>query len=268
MLRAALALLALTAPAAALAQAVQCSLPAQLPRPRMVLPDRGETGRIMPIGGYTLALSWSPQYCSTARGGDSAFQCKGRHGRFGFILHGLWPDGPGAAWPRFCRKADLLPREVIRQNLCMTPSVQLLQHEWAKHGSCMASRPELYFDLARAFYQSMRFPDMTALARRDTLTVGQFTDAFVRANPRLRPEMIRVRTTRGNWLSEVWVCMDKALDYARCPVGKTGAKSGALLRIEPGPAMPRPSASPLVPARKPGLILDLDPHAQVPGKGD
>ncbi|MGC4251130.1 MAG: ribonuclease T [Sphingobium sp.] len=232
MLRGALALLALSSPGVALAQAVQCNPPAQLPRPRMVLPERGEGGRIMPIGGYTLALSWSPQYCSTARGGDSAFQC---NGRFGFILHGLWPDGSGKAWPSFCRKTGLLPREVIRQNLCMTPSVQLLQHEWAKHGTCMANRPELYFDQARTLYQSVRFPDMAALARRGNMTVGQFMDAFARANPRLRSDMIRVRTTRGNWLSEVWLCMDKALEYARCPAGKGGAKSAAALRIASGP---------------------------------
>jgi len=265
MLRVALALLALLVPGMALAQAVQCSPPAQMPRPRPVQPGTGEAGRIMPIGSYTLALSWSPQYCSTARGSDSAFQCKGRNGRFGFVLHGLWPDGVGRTWPQFCRKADLLPREVIRQNLCMTPSAQLLQHEWAKHGTCMASKPELYFDLARAFYQSMRFPDMAALARRDSLTVGQFTDAFVRANRRLRPDMIRVRTTRGNWLSEIWICMDRALEFARCPAGKDGAKGAAYLRIEPGPAMPRPSPArqaPVTPARKPGLILNLDPNTQ------
>ncbi|WP_257538819.1 ribonuclease T2 [Sphingobium sp. CFD-1] len=265
MLRVALALLAFLVPGMALAQAVQCSPPAQMPRPRPVQPGTGEAGRIMPIGSYTLALSWSPQYCSTARGSDSAFQCKGRNGRFGFVLHGLWPDGVGRTWPQFCRKADLLPREVIRQNLCMTPSAQLLQHEWAKHGTCMASKPELYFDLARAFYQSMRFPDMAALARRDNLTVGQFTDAFVRANRRLRPDMIRVRTTRGNWLSEIWICMDRALEFARCPAGKDGAKGAAYLRIEPGPAMPRPSPArqaPVTPARKPGLILNLDPNTQ------
>lgn len=268
--RAALVLLAIGAlglPGAAVAQAIQCSPPRQVPRPRPAQPEPGEKGRIVPISGYTLALSWSPQYCSTARGGGSALQCGGRNGRFGFVLHGLWPEGSGNNWPQYCRQTDLLPREVIRRNLCMTPSVQLLQHEWAKHGTCMASRPELYFDLARAFYQSMRFPDMAALAKRDRLTVAQFTEAFARVNGRLRPEMIRVTTTRGNWLSEVRICMDRAMEFARCPVGQAGAKGGAYLRVEPGPAIPRQRPAPVTPARKPGLILDLDPTAEAPREG-
>ncbi len=262
MLKAALAVLALAAPGAALAQAVQCSPPAQMPRPRPDLPDHDEPRRLMPVGGYTLALSWSPQHCRTARGADDSFQCGGRNGRFGFVLHGLWPDGMGKDWPQYCRSTDLVPRAVIRDNLCTTPSAQLIQHEWAKHGTCMASRPELYFNLSRSLYQSLRFPDMRALSRRRNLTVRQFTAAFSAANPRIKPDMIRVRTTRGNWLDELWLCMDRTIEFARC---KGGVGNGnAALRIEPGPAVPRQKPAPVRPLRKPGLLLDLDPNASLP----
>ena len=132
-----LALVALIAmPGTALAQSAQCSPPAQIARPDLEGPTAKEPKRTLPIGSYTLALSWSPQYCSTAKGGRSAIQCGGRNGRFGFTLHGLWPDGFGKEWPQYCRAANLVPRQVIRQNLCATPSVQLIQHEWAKHGTC------------------------------------------------------------------------------------------------------------------------------------
>lgn len=258
-----LALLFLAAPAPALAQAAYCSIPQQVPRPRLALPPTNEPRRLLSIAGYTLALSWSPQYCATARGGDSAFQCSGRNGKFGFVLHGLWPEGSGRDWPQYCRAADLLPRQVIRQNLCTTPSVQLLQHEWAKHGSCMTTRPELYFNLARAFYESIRYPNMTLLARRETLTVKQFAAEFVRANKGLSPDMIRVKTARGGWLSEVSLCMDRAMDYARCPAGKAGAPNNARLRIQPGPNI-LPPKSRAAPTRRPALKLDLDPNAQIP----
>ena len=258
-----LALLVLAAPAPALAQAAYCSIPQQLPRPRLELPPAGGPRRLLPITGYTLALSWSPQYCATARGPDRAFQCSGRNGKFGFVLHGLWPEGRGRDWPRYCRAADLLPRQVIRQNLCTTPSAQLLQHEWAKHGSCMTTRPELYFNLARAFYDGIRYPNMTLLARRETLTVKQFAAEFARANKGLTPDMLRIRTTRGGALSEVWLCMDRAMDYARCPTGQRGAPAAAKLRIQPGPNI-LPQKSRAVPARRPALKLDLDPNAQIP----
>ncbi|WP_375196991.1 ribonuclease T [Sphingobium sp.] len=254
------AALALAAPVPALAQAVQCSIPSQLPRPRPDLPDAGQPRRLLPIGGYTLAITWSPQYCADAKGGDNAFQCGSRDGRFGFTLHGLWPDGVGRDWPQYCRSTDLLPRAVIRQNLCSTPSVQLLQHEWAKHGTCMTTKPELYFNLSRALYQSLRYPDMTGLARRKTLTVGQFAKAFAAANKGMRADMLRITTTRDHRLSEVWLCMDKVMEFARCPAHQGGARDSAGLRIAPGPYIrnPRPAA----PARRPGLILDLDPDAE------
>jgi ribonuclease T2 len=263
LLRALIALLLLASPGTALAQAAYCKIPAQLPRPRLEQPGPGEPRRFLPIGGYTLALSWSPQYCATARGADSAFQCSGRNGKFGFILHGLWPEGTAKDWPQYCRAADLLPRQVIRQNLCMTPSAQLLQHEWARHGSCMTTRPELYFNLARVFYEGVRYPNMTALARRKQLTAGQFAAEFARANKGLRPDMIRVQITRGNALAEVHLCMDRAMEFARCPTRQRGASPATRLRIQPGPnILPLKHRAPSAP-RQP-LILNLDPDAQVP----
>lgn len=256
--RALIPALLLAAPGSAFAQAAYCDPSVSLPRPRAE--GAGALRRLLPIGGYTLALSWSPQYCTAATGPDSAFQCRSR-AKFGFILHGLWPDGVGRDWPQYCRAADLLPRAVIRQNLCMTPSPQLMQHEWAKHGSCMTTRPDLYFNLARAFYEGLRFPDMTLLSRRKTLTVRQFTQAFAAANKGVTPEMVRVRTTRNGALEELWLCLDRAMEYVRCPRSKSGANPASLLRIEPGPNI-RPSKP--APRRRPPLKLNLDPNAEVP----
>lgn len=255
-------------PGMASAQALMCRPAAGVERPRPDLPDARQPRRILPIGSYTLALTWNPGLCrADAANPENRFRCS-RSARFGFTLHGLWPDGMGREWPQYCRPADLLPRQVLRANLCTTPSVQLLQHEWAKHGTCMTTKPELYFNLSRAFYQSLRYPDMAALARRPTLTVGQFAEAFARANKGLRADMLRVTTVRGNWLSEIWLCMDRALEFTRCPSHQGGASTTSYLRIEPGPVIAnprRPVSTPrrrTSPARKPGLILDLDPKVQ------
>lgn len=277
-------------PGMAMAQAAMCRLPGQIDRPTIERPSKAEPQRITAIGGYTLALTWSPQYCATApRGGRDAFQCGGRNGQFAFTLHGLWPDGIGKAWPQYCRAVDLLPRSVIRDNLCSTPSAQLLQHEWAKHGSCMASQPDLYFNLSRTLFQTLRFPDMAWRARQSALTVGAFAEAFARANKGMKANMIRVTTTRDNWLSEVWLCMDKAMEYARCPTRAGAASPNALLKIAPGPiilnrpmvrpdgmtaarpAPPKPKRDAqaakkapqnALPPRRPALILNLDPKVQ------
>ncbi len=233
MLKGLIAIAAVAMPGAALAQAAQCAIPQQIARPRPDLPDADQPRRVLPIGGYTLALTWSPQYCATAS--NAAFQCGGKNGRFGFTLHGLWPDGVGKAWPQYCRSTGLLPRKLVRDTLCATPSVQLIQHEWAKHGTCMTARPEQYFKLSRTLYAAIRYPDMAALAERPSLTVGDFAKAFAAANRGISADMMRVTVTRSGWLDEVWLCLNKQLDHARCPAHQGGASNGARLRIARAP---------------------------------
>jgi ribonuclease T2 len=231
-LRAIALLAAVTAPGAASAQAYRCAIPAELPAPRVEGPTARDPRRVLPIGSYTLAISWSPQFCRSGGSGRPAsqFQCAGGN-RFGFVLHGLWPDGRGREWPQYCRPAAALPREVIRRNLCTTPSAQLLQHEYAKHGTCMGISPAAYFDRSSRLYARLRYPDMDALSRRRALTTGQFLQAFARANPGLSPDMLRVTADRQGWLDEVWLCLDTRFAYARCPAGQSGRRAGLPLRI-------------------------------------
>jgi ribonuclease T2 len=218
-------------PAAAQAQALQCTVPSRIEPPHPDLPSAGQPRRVVPIGGYTLAITWAPHYCRD--NGDragSAFQCGGGN-RFGFTLHGLWPDGVDKDWPQYCRPTGLLPAPVIRRTLCATPSPQLLQHEWSKHGTCMPGySPTRYFGRSTAMYRRLRYPDMDALSRQ-SLTAGRFVAAMARANPGLGADMMRVTADRQGWLDEVWLCLDRAFDYRRCPVHQGGLAPSAPLRI-------------------------------------
>jgi ribonuclease T2 len=218
-------------PAMAHAQAYQCSTPAAVERVRPDLPSDSQPKRIVPIGSYTLAISWTPQYCRD--NGDRAgaqFQC-GTGNRFGFTLHGLWPDGVGKDWPQYCRAAEFVPPPVIRAHLCTTPSAQLLQHEWAKHGTCMPGyRPATYFNQSARLYGKLRYPDMDALSRAP-LTAGRFAVAMAAANPGLKADMMRVTATKQGWLDEVWICLDRRFRYRRCPVHQGGLSPSAALQI-------------------------------------
>lgn len=221
-------------PGVAQAQALSCSVPANPPRPRHDGPTADQPKRDIPIGSYTLALTWSPEYCRTKSANTrDRFQCDGSN-RFGFTLHGLWPDGHGREWPQYCRPAQLLSQRVIRDNLCATPSAQLIQHEWAKHGTCMTTRPERYFSEARALYARIRYPDMAALVRRSALTAGEFAASFARANPGMRADMMRITATRRGYLDEVWLCLDRNRKPTRCPAHQGGLSAGARLKIERG----------------------------------
>ncbi len=231
--RLALGALLLAMPVVAQAQARSCAMPARIPAPRIET-ARPDQVRRTPITRYLLALSWSPQHCRDAdnrRDGD--LQCGGAHGRFGFVLHGLWPESTGSDWPQYCAPAPRLSTTVIRRNLCMTPSVQLLQHEWARHGICMTRNPDRYFAAARRAYAAVRYPDMAALARQDDLTVGGFTRAFAAANPGMDADMIAVQTRGRRWLDEVRICLDRRLRPQACPPASRGAPAGQPLGIEP-----------------------------------
>jgi ribonuclease T2 len=223
-------LLAAALPGTALAQSTQCSVPSDLPRPRPDLPTPQQPRRDIPIASYTLALTWSPQYCREKGGRDDSFQC-GQGNRFGFTLHGLWPDGSGKTWPQYCKPVALLPQAVVRKHLCSTPSVQLLQHEYAKHGSCMGVTPATYFARSEALYRKLRFPDMDALSRRRGLTAGQLAQAIARVNPGISANMMRVTATRQGWLDEVWLCLDKRLRTRACPAHQGGLAASAPLKI-------------------------------------
>lgn len=233
--RIALAALTLAFPATAGAQAYSCAVPGTLPRPRPDLPSEGQPRRVLPIGGYTLAITWAPNYCRDNGSQASArFQC-GEPNRFGFTLHGLWPDGVGKDWPQYCRSTALLPPRVIRANLCATPSAQLLQHEWAKHGTCMAGyTPARYFARSTALYRRLRYPDMDALSRRP-LTARGMQLAMAAANPGLGAEMMRVTADRRGWLDEIWICLDRQFRPQRCPAHQGGLAATAQLRIWRGP---------------------------------
>ncbi|MFZ2996084.1 ribonuclease T2 family protein [Sphingobium sp.] len=233
MLKLLMALIALAAPATAMAQAGQCRLPQVIARPQVEGPTSDDPKRVLPIGYYTLAVSWTPQYCKTSRGGArDALQCRSDN-QFAFTLHGLWPDGYGKEWPQYCKPAGPLPRKVIRDHLCATPSVQLIQHEWVKHGTCMPTTPTAFFALSRKLYHGLGYPDMTQLAQRSTLSARDFAEAFATENKGMVADGIRLNLTRDGYLSEVWICMDRKYRYISCPPQQGGVMGAARLRIEP-----------------------------------
>lgn len=229
MIRSALLAIALI-PAPVLAQAYQCRVPKQIEQPQPPRPDGPR--RDTPITGYTLAISWSPEFC---RGGRAAqdphnYQCNGSIGRFGFILHGLWPESSPGRYPQWCSLTPRPTEAELKANLCMTPVPWLLEHEWAKHGSCMAKSPAAYFQTAQALWKGINLPDADRLSRQPDLTVGDLRRAFVALNPGVPLAAIGVRTGNG-WLREVQLCYDRRLRPAACTAAKFGPGGNVPLNI-------------------------------------
>lgn len=217
--------IALTPPASA--QSYQCRMP-QITSVPQVRPD-GPVRRL-PVTGYVLALSWSPEFCKPRKDQRShALQCSGRNGRFGFVVHGLWPQS-GNSWPQWCQATSPTARQVSR-SLCRSPSTRLVARQWAKHGSCMTRRPETYFEVTRILYDSLRLPDFDRLSRKEGLTAGDIREWFLLGNRGWRADAIGVKLNERGWLEELRLCYDRRFRPAACNRRTFGARDGAEAKI-------------------------------------
>lgn len=225
-------LLALLVPG--LASMASAQAPVQAMRPHPELPSADQPPRRVATTGYTLSMIWTPEHCYAAakHGGVGDVECTGS-ARTGFTLHGLWPDGDGPnRWPQYCHPVAILTDTQIAAGSKATPSPQLLQHEWAKHGSCMTDDPVQYFAEEDRVYAGIHAPDMASLAHRRGLTAGQFQSAFAAANPGMRADMMRLNVNKNGWLEEVWLCLGLDKRPRSCPAGQGGAKPGDPVKVQ------------------------------------
>ncbi len=173
---------------------------------------------------YSLVLSWSPAHCASSEGRDDDTQCARRDGRrYGFILHGLWPQYE-RGYPEDCptRTRPYVPQPVIDDMLDVMPSKGLIIHEYRKHGTCSGLSPEAYYETARRFYDSLTIPDrFQSPSAAQSVNPGDVVQAFVAANPKLKPDMIAVACRGpGNRLQEVRICFTKAGALRSCGVNE------------------------------------------------
>jgi ribonuclease T2 len=163
---------------------------------------------------YLLSLSWSPAYCLSSPG---AAECNGPR-RFGFIVHGLWPQNE-QGWPEFCAVHRSVPDDVVQGIADLMPARGLVFHEWSAHGTCSGLAPPEYFALVRRAYSSVAIPgELVDPARAIEEPPAAISAAFLHANPRLPPQSVVVACSGQGAprLREVHVCLDRALAPRAC----------------------------------------------------
>jgi ribonuclease T2 len=167
--------------------------------------NKGEPGK---FDFYLMNLSWSPEFCSIQ--GVSP-QCAAKPG---FILHGLWAQNNDGSYPVFCSEehGPAKPSE----NLDLTPDPSLLDHEWAKHGTCSAVGPQRFFAMEREAYHSLKIPaEFVHVDQEISMTPDKILGLFYRANPAYPQGSILLSCGR-NHLTAIEACFSKDLKPIVC----------------------------------------------------
>lgn len=178
---------------------------------------------------YVLSLSWSPGFCAASGSLGEHEQCEAGR-KLGFVVHGLWPQNE-QGYPTLCSPGGRTPsRPALEEANGVFVEERLARNQWRKHGSCSGLAPADYFRAARRARDMVRIPDR--LTQPETLTKAlpmEVEQAFVQANPGLRPDMIAVQCGRRIF-QEVRICLDKDLrGFRSCTeVDRDGCRGGEI----------------------------------------
>jgi ribonuclease T2 len=165
---------------------------------------------------YVLALSWTPSYCEAEgdrRGGDE--QCS-RGRPYSFVVHGFWPEYE-RGFPNSCvMPAPWVASGLIHSMLDLMPARGLIIHQWRTHGTCSGLGPDSYFNAVRRAYARVAIPErFRAVEKHTKVSPAEIEEAFLAANPDLKPDMIAV-TCDSRRLREVRICMNTDLAFRSC----------------------------------------------------
>lgn len=168
---------------------------------------------------YALVMSWSPTHCQESSGFRADdMQCNRRDGRrYAFVLHGLWPQYE-RGYPEACpiRGRNYVPRPIVDNMLDIMPAPGLVIHEYKKHGTCSGLAPAQYFGLARKLYREIRIPERFVNPfEPQHVTGAELEDAFIKANPGLKADMISV-SCGGSKLHEIRICFTRDAKLRAC----------------------------------------------------
>ena len=181
---------------------------------------------------YLLSLSWSPAFCLSDPG---AAECTGTR-RFGFIVHGLWPQYE-EGWPENCNVHEQVPDSVISGISDIMPARGLVYHEWSAHGTCSGLHPADFFALVRRAYGTIAIPaPYSGTAQQVEQAPAAITAAFMHANPQLAAPSIVVICggQAAPRLREVRICLDRSLKPRACSATAVrGACRAATLIVAP-----------------------------------
>ncbi|WP_280154108.1 ribonuclease T2 [Piscinibacter sp. XHJ-5] len=176
---------------------------------------------------YVLTLSWSPVYCE--KHPDDSQQCGSA--RYGFVLHGLWPQYANGGYPSTCAAGARLTEEARNFGRTVFPSEKLVAHEWRKHGTCSGMEAKAYFKAADDARNAIRIPEQLQPGSRTQQTTAQAVSKAIRdSNPSITNRGLAV-VCSGPELAEVRVCLSRDLRPVACGSGVRDSCRKGTIRV-------------------------------------
>jgi ribonuclease T2 len=165
---------------------------------------------------YLLALTWMPSFCLLEGDARDDARCAPGSGH-GWMVHGLWPQNAGGAWPEYCPTGHRNPsrRETAAQ-ADLFGAAGPAWHQWNKHGRCTGLSARDYYALTRAVVGALTLPDTFATTEGGAVLAPEAVEAaFIEANPGLDAGMM-IATCRRDLIVELRLCLTRDLQPRSC----------------------------------------------------
>jgi len=172
---------------------------------------------------YLLNLSWAPAYCAANSGNAASSECNPAH-HFGFVAHGLWPENNNGSYPQNCGAASPVSQSIVQHMLTIMPSSTLIQHEWAKHGTCTGLSAQDYFNEIETAFHNVQVP-AEYRDPRNAVAAGpaQIEQKFAAAN-NAPAGAFRVVCSKTDL--DVEACLTKDLQFRQCGASLRDCSAG------------------------------------------
>jgi len=164
---------------------------------------------------YLLTLSWAPEFCATNPQGKSSAECDPKK-HMGMVVHGLWPQYNNGKWPQDCASSPPVASATVTHMLPIMPGSSLIQHEWAKHGTCSGLSVDDYFAAIEKLYNELQVPDDFKQPSSSSMANPSGIEQKFAAANNAPATAFRVSCPQ-NKFSALEICLSKDLKYKACP---------------------------------------------------
>lgn len=178
-------------------------------------------GKVNEFDFYVFSSSWAPAYCATDSGKRNTEEC-GPKAKYGFVVHGLWPQYAEGNWPQCCQAVRLPVRNsaVVDKVSSVMIGKSLHDHEFEKHGSCVTADQDAYFS------NILKAVDRVGLAPGVVPgTTTRIKVADLRKAWKAPPDSVTAICNPDKSLSEVRICLAKDLSPIPCPASVRKAEN-------------------------------------------